>query len=437
LSIDYLFCGISLAVAVLSNPIRVLRQLWPHLTMMALFVGFVVWNGGVVLGDKSNHIATLHLAQMLYIWPMFAFFSAPLLLPQVLGIAWGVLRIAVRRSRASRMPQQSTSITTSPDGTRAISEIATSSKSRAETDTGKKQRDKGASTLAQTPLQKTVALRAFEFVMQNHISKPLWSALTLIASYLIVKHNTLIHPFTLADNRHYMFYIFRYTVLRSETVRWLLIIPYTLSRFFIWSCLEGCPMSVSGGLGPDCPGNMAGVGGEHISIPGRISEPLQARQRSDQARSQQSKVSASATVTATTFDSSSLLDSPSSSSALAPPTSTVLLWLLATTLSLISAPLVEPRYFILPWVFWRLLVPAWPAHECFPSPRNEANLAHIQGLPWVYRVGKKLDVRLVLETLWFVATNLDTMYIFIAKPFFWRSPDGTLLDDGKVQRFMW
>ena len=40
----------TVAVTALYNPLKVLRQIWPHITILALFVGFVAWNGGVVLG---------------------------------------------------------------------------------------------------------------------------------------------------------------------------------------------------------------------------------------------------------------------------------------------------------------------------------------------------------------------------------------------------
>ncbi|EQL00149.1 glycosyltransferase family 59 protein [Ophiocordyceps sinensis CO18] len=83
---DALSTVISLGVAAMCNPGRVLKQIWPYLTVLGAFVGFVAWNGGVVLGDKSNHVATLHLAQMLYIWPLFAFFSLPLFLPYVISV---------------------------------------------------------------------------------------------------------------------------------------------------------------------------------------------------------------------------------------------------------------------------------------------------------------------------------------------------------------
>ena len=55
---DWLFCVLSIGIAALCNPLRVLKQVWPHITILALFGGFVVWNGGVVLGSSPfswNH----------------------------------------------------------------------------------------------------------------------------------------------------------------------------------------------------------------------------------------------------------------------------------------------------------------------------------------------------------------------------------------------
>lgn len=91
-------------------------------------------------------------------------------------------------------------------------------------------------------------------------------------------------------------------------------------------------------------------------------------------------------------------------------TSFALIWLLTTALSLITAPLVEPRYFILPWVIWRLHV----------RPSRGA----IAGLS-VERT------RLWGETLWFLAVNVGTCAVFLGKEFEWAS------EPGRVQRFMW
>jgi alpha-1,2-glucosyltransferase len=45
-----LFCVLSLGIAALCNPLRVLRQIWPYVSTLLLFGAFVAWNGGVVLG---------------------------------------------------------------------------------------------------------------------------------------------------------------------------------------------------------------------------------------------------------------------------------------------------------------------------------------------------------------------------------------------------
>ncbi|KAK1755540.1 glycosyltransferase [Echria macrotheca] len=308
---DWLFCTVSIGVAALFNPGRVLRQIWPHITILSLFAGFVAWNGGVVLGDKSNHVATIHLAQMLYIWPFFAFFSAPLLIPSLLS-------------------------------------------------------------LLNLPRTKTLATQ-----MTKKIYYIPYILVTLGVSVAIVKYNTIIHPFTLADNRHYMFYIFRYTILRSIPLRYALVAAYTLARWLVWDTLSGSPSPST-------------------NQPPPTTTP---------------KYKPNAT------------PSPANS----PNTSTALLWLLATTLSLVTAPLVEPRYFILPWVFWRLLVPAWR-----PSDYD----SNFTGLKWLRRMGGT-DPRLVLESVWFLMINAGTMYMFLFRPFYWRDAEGNVADGGRVQRFMW
>lgn len=55
----------------------------------------------------------------------------------------------------------------------------------------------------------------------------------------------------------------------------------------------------------------------------------------------------------------------------------------------------------------------------------------------VVTLGGRVDVRLVLETGWFVVVNVGTMYMFLFRGFYWRGEDGGLDDGGRVQRFMW
>lgn len=286
---------------------------------------------------------------MLYIWPLFAFFSAPLLLPY---LPWPF----------SPKPGLSTS---------------GSSQKRSET---------------RKP--------------QNWYAKILniagYASLTL-ASLAIVHFNTIIHPFTLADNRHYMFYVFRYTILRRQWVRYALVPAYVLCWSICWKALAGSqPTHDSVDVGEE-------------DTPKQASEGKKSRNKSVKIKDSHADAVLSAD----------------------PPTlSTALLWLLASALSLITAPLVEPRYFIMPWVFWRLLAPAWPVHIPFVSSRRgEGGQGHL--VDSLLSIGQKFDLRLFVETVWFVVVHLATAYMFIARPFFWRAEDGSLLDGGRVQRFMW
>ncbi len=49
---DWFLTLLSIGIATVWNPVKVLKQIWPHITILALFVGFVAWNGGVVLGKN-------------------------------------------------------------------------------------------------------------------------------------------------------------------------------------------------------------------------------------------------------------------------------------------------------------------------------------------------------------------------------------------------
>ncbi|PHH49383.1 Dol-P-Glc:Glc(2)Man(9)GlcNAc(2)-PP-Dol alpha-1,2-glucosyltransferase [Ceratocystis fimbriata CBS 114723] len=380
---DIIFSLFSISVAVLCNPLRVLRRVWPHITIMALFGGFVAWNGGVVLGDKSNHVATIHLAQMLYIWPLFALFSVPLFIPSLLS---GLNTLI-------DLPSQLRALFTTKECNRGIEGSSSSSGGGEE-----------ASGLKWARLFFTYRIYYFPYI-----------AATFILSALVVKFNTIVHPFTLADNRHYMFYIFRYTIRRSEAVRLALVVPYSICRWLSWGTLASSAQPMVGYKPQDSclfdshpvliASSSAGKNERKPSPPGGRS---------------------SVTVTALDVDSTPCIPTTAS---------TVAILFLATSLSLITAPLVEPRYFIIPWVMWRLLVPAWAMQDLSSTP-----LSFVTKLPLIsgmVRFGNRYDVRLFIETAWFLAVNAATMYIFIAKAYTWRAEDGTILDGGRLQHFMW
>eukprot|EP01083_Nonionella_stella_P026744 73645_1 len=54
---------------------HIIRVLWYYELLFIAFVSFVLWNGSVVLGDKSHHQYSLHLAQMLYLIGLLLVFT--------------------------------------------------------------------------------------------------------------------------------------------------------------------------------------------------------------------------------------------------------------------------------------------------------------------------------------------------------------------------
>ena len=235
-------------------------------------------------GDKANHTASIHLPQMLYIWPYFLFFSFPILLLYLLN---------------TLIPQKYL-----PPNVRS-----------------------GSS--------------------RYHIPR-LTVVITILVVMLAIVHlNTLVHPFTLADNRHYVFYVFR-ILLRHPSIKYLATPIYLLCAWATLAALGGLAINRSPPI-------------NHVRQDPKNETPLNPGSR----------------------------------------VSFVLIWLGATTLSLITAPLVEPRYFIIPWLIWRLNLPSPPTRT------------------------------LLLETAWFLLINWIAGYVFLFQGFEWTQ------EPGKVQRFMW
>jgi alpha-1,2-glucosyltransferase len=66
------------------------------------------------------------------------------------------------------------------------------------------------------------------------------SSLFVISAFLAVHYNTIIHPYTLADNRHYVFYVFR--ILRQHpAIRYLAVPVYYASAWLALQCLASVP----------------------------------------------------------------------------------------------------------------------------------------------------------------------------------------------------
>ncbi|KAI6801029.1 hypothetical protein KC332_g8140 [Hortaea werneckii] len=314
----YANCIVSIAACSLktiSQPQRLLGLilgLLPYLTLLAGFAGFVLWNGSVVLGDKSNHTATLHLPQLLYLWPFMTFFSLPLLYPHILLVP--------------------------------------------------------ITALAQT--RHAGHLESLQIFKRRCLLPRLWLFILLLGiAGVVVWANTIVHPFTLADNRHYVFYVFR-LLLRPPWMRYAVVPIYILCA---WACIQAL------GGGPPrshrSPTNLLPDGEHSVTC------------------------------------------------------SFVLIWLATSALQLITAPLVEPRYFILPWLFWRmhlpLRLPSRMENRRVSPKKNNSSILSTQALWHDY------DHRLWLETVWLLLINGVTGYIFLNWGYEWPQ------EPGKVQRFMW
>ncbi|CAE6448196.1 unnamed protein product [Rhizoctonia solani] len=63
-----------------------MKTAWPYVVPVVGFAFFVVWNGGIVLGDKSNHIPTLHVPQLYYFVAFASLFGLPVLISTEAGI---------------------------------------------------------------------------------------------------------------------------------------------------------------------------------------------------------------------------------------------------------------------------------------------------------------------------------------------------------------
>lgn len=63
---------------------RLISNLYPFIILSIFFTAFLIWNGGIVLGDKSNHLATLHIPQLFYFFSFTAFFGIFSISPFVL-----------------------------------------------------------------------------------------------------------------------------------------------------------------------------------------------------------------------------------------------------------------------------------------------------------------------------------------------------------------
>jgi alpha-1,2-glucosyltransferase len=190
---------------------------------------------------------------------------------------------------------------------------------------------------------------------------PLQAVVFISAGLFAVHFNTVVHPYTLADNRHYVFYVFR-LLLRHPLLKYLAV-PIYYACF--WLSIQS------------------------LAHP---TDDLDAPPRTIQARSHQEAIRNTKLPVQISF---------------------VIIWLITTALCVVTAPLVEPRYFIVPWIVWRLHVPHAPTTFT------------VRGRTY------SPDLRVIVETVWLIAINQTLQHYFLNKPFTWPS------EPESKQRFLW
>ncbi|KAE8372422.1 DIE2/ALG10 family-domain-containing protein [Aspergillus bertholletiae] len=356
---DYFRTTLSLCAATLGNLGQVVVSSSPYIVILAAFGGFVLWNNGVVLGHKEFHTAGLHLPQMLYIWPYIFFFSWPILISPVINM------ILPKASLPKFMHY------------------------------GFSDKQKG--------IPKILTVFAVVPVM-----------------LAIVHYNTIIHPFTLADNRHYVFYVFRILLQSHPAVKYAATIVYFLCG---WAVISAFGFST-----PTLPPRFIQTPKPAPASQQSVQKAQKAQKQSDSKKKPVKKVTQPPRTQQVTPEAFAKIQEAIKQRQLyqpgSPRVSFVLVWLAATALSLITAPLVEPRYFIIPWVMWRLHLPRQPTplvyREQRPRDEKEALQAKIA-----------TNFPLFLETFWFLVINAVTGYVFLYKGFEWPQ------EPGKIQRFMW
>lgn len=59
---------------------EIVKRLFFFCLALLAFMAFLIWNQGIVLGDRANHVAGLHFPQLFYFSSFLSFFAAPWIL---------------------------------------------------------------------------------------------------------------------------------------------------------------------------------------------------------------------------------------------------------------------------------------------------------------------------------------------------------------------
>lgn len=191
--------------SIMGQPLAAIRIVGPYIPVAVVFVAFLLWNGGIVLGDKSMHVAVLHIPQLYY----FIAFTAIFVSPHILN------RTIVAKTLVSFFG--STMYVTRNALTLFSSDVFQTSQSHDSVD----------SNMCSNCL--------------DHISLYVRVSRTRTVSQLLTCFfactvDRFEHPFLLADNRHYTFYIWKRLVNFSSHGRYMLAPAYLACFAALYQC---------------------------------------------------------------------------------------------------------------------------------------------------------------------------------------------------------
>ncbi|AET37834.1 dolichyl-P-Glc:Glc(2)Man(9)GlcNAc(2)-PP-dolichol alpha-1,2- glucosyltransferase Ecym_2078 [Eremothecium cymbalariae DBVPG len=193
------------------------------------------------------------------------------------------------------------------------------------------------------------------------LQRPLIVIFETLGIMLAIRMFTVLHPFILADNRHFTFYLMRKLIGRNRFFKYVVMAPiYHFSTFVYLEVLRPSTLYF------------------HPILPVKIRNPA---------------------------------DLPLQLSHI---TWTALI--ICTFVTIVPSPLFEPRYYILPYLFWRVFVEVSP-EPFFNEPSQE-------------RIVVGNPRRLAFEFWWFMLINTITISIFARYPFPWNT-------EPHLQRIIW
>lgn len=272
----------------------------------------------------------------------------------------------------------------------------------------------------------------FQYGLGNKKRLPGLLALLITIPLMLatVHFNTIVHPFTLADNRHYVFYVFRILLRYHWAVKYLAVLAYAACAWVVFAAFGFSTSSTRAQVVEvESTANASENWQQRAAV-----EKVKPKEEKKKAKSKNKKISKQTAATPVkqqlvTPENIAQIQAyiarrQEQQEAQQVRVSFVLIWVLSTALSLITAPLVEPRYFIIPWVMWRLHIPSLPSPTKYRQRRPQGGFEIVKARFFG-------DLSQFLETLWFLAVNAITGYVFLYKGFEWPQ------EPGKTQRFMW